>query len=208
MTRVTVSSTSELLVLGASVVEAHHLVSATECSPIRAAASGSFIRTRLGVVMKPGFALSGVSVALSFLAACATPAQSSKPQFTLGGTSWQLVRFQQPDGTTAAPDDKAKYTFKFESNGRMSLRLDCNRGGSTWKSAGPGQLELGPLALTKALCPGSLHDQIVADWSRIRSYSFRNGTLFLPLEANGGTYEFELMESTTGTSGAPTPTGP
>ena len=130
------------------------------------------------------------------LAACGTlvqaPPQDAAP--SLAGTSWQLVRFQGSDDRTLTPDDKAKYTVQFSTDGGLSARVDCNRGRGTWKSSEPGQLQLGPLALTRAMCPpGSLHDLIVKHWSFIRSYVIRDGHLFLSLMADGGIYEFEPM---------------
>jgi heat shock protein HslJ len=90
------------------------------------------------------------------------------------------------------PDDKAKYTIAFGTDGRLSARIDCNRGNGTWKSSGPPQLEFGPLALTRAMCPpGSLHDRIVKHWPYVRSYVIKDGHLFLSLMADGGIYEFE-----------------
>lgn len=73
----------------------------------------------------------------------------------------------------------------------------CNRGRGTWTSAGESQIEFGPMALTRALCPpGSLHDQIVRQWGNIRSYAVRNGHLFLALKADGGIYELEPIPGT------------
>ena len=110
----------------------------------------------------------------------------------LNGTSWQLVKFQSSDGTMLTPDDKSKYTITFGKNGRVSARLDCNRGSGTWKSAGANQLQFGPLILTRAMCPpGSLHNRIAKDWSAVRSYVIKDGHLFLSLMADGGIYEFE-----------------
>jgi heat shock protein HslJ len=110
----------------------------------------------------------------------------------LGGTSWRLVKFQGSDGLTVTPDDRAKYTIAFGTGGRLSARIDCNRGSGTWKSSGPPQLELGPLALTRAMCPpGSLHDRIVKHWPYVRSYIMKDGHLFVSLMADGGIYEFE-----------------
>jgi heat shock protein HslJ len=118
-----------------------------------------------------------------------TPAQTSN---NLAGTSWRLVKFRGGDDTTLTPDDPAKYTITFGADGSLSARIDCNRGRGKWKSSGPSQLELGPLALTRAKCPpGSLHDQIVKQWSNIRSYVLKDGHLFLSLMADGGIYEFE-----------------
>ena len=114
----------------------------------------------------------------------------------LEGTSWQLVRFQGGDGATKTPDDRTKYTIAFAANGQLTARIDCNRGRGGWKSSGPSQLELGPMALTRALCPeGSLHDQIVKQWSFVRSYVIKDGHLFLALMADGGTYEFEPVSA-------------
>jgi len=110
----------------------------------------------------------------------------------LGGTSWQLVRFQGSDDKLLTPDDPAKYTIAFATDGSVSARIDCNRGRGTWKSSGPNQLQLGPLALTRAMCPpGSLHDRMVKDWEFVRSYILKDGYLFLALMADGGIYEFE-----------------
>ena len=112
----------------------------------------------------------------------------------LGGTAWQLVRFQGGDDKTLTPDDKSKYTIQFNTDGSISARIDCNRGRGTWKSSGASQLQLGPLALTRAMCPpGSLHDQIVRQWEHVRSYVIKNDHLFLSLMADGGIYEFEPM---------------
>jgi len=103
-------------------------------------------------------------------------------------------RFLGSDDTTLTPDDKTKYTLVFSAGGGLTARVDCNRGRGTWKSSGPNQLQFGPLALTRAMCPpGSLHDRIVKHWSYIRSYVIKDGHLFLSLMADGGVYEFEPM---------------
>jgi para-nitrobenzyl esterase len=126
--------------------------------------------------------------------ACSTRTETSPQDAAagLGGTSWQLVKFQSSDDKTLTPDDRAKYTIVFGTDGRVSARIDCNRGSGTWKSAGPNQLQFGPLALTRAMCPpGSMHDRIAKDWELVRSYTMKDGHLFLALMADGGIYEFE-----------------
>jgi heat shock protein HslJ len=112
----------------------------------------------------------------------------------LTGTSWQLVKFQGGDDTTLTPDDRAKYTIAFGSDGRLTARIDCNRGRGTWTSGGARRLQFGPMALTRAKCAsGSLHDHLVKQWSAIRSYVIKDGHLFLSLMADGGIYEFEPL---------------
>jgi para-nitrobenzyl esterase len=114
----------------------------------------------------------------------------------LEGTAWQLVKFQGGDDRTLTPDDPTKYTVEFGTDGHLSARVDCNRGIGMWTSTGPTQLELSPLALTRAQCPeGSLHDQIAKQWPFISSYVIKDGHLFLALKADGGIYEFAPMAS-------------
>jgi para-nitrobenzyl esterase len=103
-------------------------------------------------------------VALLLAIACSvrTPAPPQDAAGGLGGTSWQLVRFQGSDDKLLTPDEPAKYTIAFGTDAGVSARIDCNRGRGTWKSSGPNQLQVGPLALTRAMCPpGSLHDRMV-----------------------------------------------
>jgi para-nitrobenzyl esterase len=127
------------------------------------------------------------SILLAGLLAATISAQSPTP---LEGFSWRLVKFSGADGTTLKPADPAKYTIEFGAGGRVTARIDCNRGRGTWKSAAPGALELGELALTRAKCPAAaLDDHIVRRWPLITSYAFKDGHLFLSLMADGGTYE-------------------
>jgi para-nitrobenzyl esterase len=135
-----------------------------------------------------------LSSTILLVAACGsvarTPGPSTAP--SLAGTSWKLVKFQGSDEKTLTPDDGTKYTIAFNRDGSLAARIDCNRGRGAWKSSGPNQLELAPLALTRAMCrPGSLHDQIVKHWSFIRSYVIKDARLYLSLMADGGIYEFE-----------------
>jgi para-nitrobenzyl esterase len=127
---------------------------------------------------------------LALMAGCAQIA----PPDTLAGTSWQFVKFQGGDGTVLAPDDKAKYTLAFGADGNFNVRFDCNRGRGGWSSPGPKQLQFGPMALTRAMCPpGSLHDHFVKQWPYVRSYVIKGGHLYLSLMADGGIYEFEPL---------------
>ncbi len=135
--------------------------------------------------------------------ALSTPDTTQDASTGLGGTSWQLVKFQGSDETTQRPDDPAKYTIAFGTDGRLSARIDCNRGTGTWKSPAESQLELGPLALTRAMCPsGSLHNQIVKQWPYIRSYVMKDEHLFVSLMADGGIYEFEPLSTETRVNGS------
>ena len=101
------------------------------------------------------------------------------------------MQFEGGDGTVLTPSGDAVYSIAFQADGTLHARIDCNRGTATWKSSGPSMLELGPLGLTRAMCPeGSLHDQIVRQWPYVRSYVLRDGHLHVSLMADGGIYEF------------------
>ncbi|UFP94311.1 carboxylesterase family protein [Gloeobacter morelensis] len=139
-------------------------------------------RERLALVERQQDARAGASL------------EAAPPDRSLAGTAWQLVKFQSGDGTTLIPEDKAKYTLAFSGDGRVAVRLDCNRGVGTWRSSGPNLLQFGPLALTRALCPPpSMGERIARDWLYIRTYLLKDGRLFASLMADGGIYEFEPL---------------
>lgn len=120
--------------------------------------------------------------------------QKSSSAGPLSGTSWQLVKFQGPDEQTFAPDDKSKYTITFSRNGRVTIRVDCNRGSSTWKATEKGDLQFGSWSRTTAKCgPKSLHDQIVTEGAAVTNFVIKDGHLFLSGMAAGGHYELEPM---------------
>jgi len=115
----------------------------------------------------------------------------------LAGTSWKLVKLQGGDEMTSVPDDGSKYTITFGRNGRVTARVDCNRGSSTWRSSRPNELQFGSWSMTRAKCsPGSLHDRIVTEGANVRSYSIKNGHLFLSGMSAGGYYELEPLTTT------------
>ena len=137
---------------------------------------------------------------LLILAACATlaqaPSRSAAPG--LGGTSWQLVKFQGSDDKTLTPADRGKYTIAFGADGRAAVRIDCNRGSGSWTSSGAGQVQFGPIALTRAFCqPAPITDRLSKDWGLVRSYLVKDKHLFIALMADGGIYEFEPIPDAT-----------
>jgi len=105
--------------------------------------------------------------------------------------SWQLVQFKAADGQTLRPEIRARYTLAFNSNGHVGLRIDCNRGSGTWRSPASGKLDIGPIALTRAMCPAApLNERLTKDWPELDGFSRRDGHLFLDLK-NGASYELE-----------------
>ena len=141
--------------------------------------------------------------AMLTLAVISIATTSSTPTFAGGqsrneltGTSWKLVKFQTGDDATLVPDDGSKYTVTFGSNGRVTSRVDCNRASSTWKVTAKGELKFGSWSRTTAKCgPGSLHDEIVTEGADVRSFTIKDGHLFLSGMQGGGYYELEPSPS-------------
>lgn len=78
--------------------------------------------------------------------------------------------------------------------GWPAVRADCNRGRGSWKETPQRQLELGPVALTRAMCPPSaLLRRFARDLGYVRPYVRKDGKLYLALMADGGIYAFEPL---------------
>lgn len=121
---------------------------------------------------------------------------------SLAGTSWRLVEFQSMDDAqgTSRPKDPARYTLRFEPGGRLTAQLDCNRGVGSWKNeisnATGGSLAFGPLATTKMLCPPpSMGELVGTQLNYVRSFTVRDGKLFMSLMADGGTIVWERNDA-------------
>lgn len=122
----------------------------------------------------------------------------------LAGSAWQLIAIHSMDDAqgTVRIDQPERYTMHFDNEGRVRLRIDCNRGFATWTAkpsaeAVSGSLEFGPIATTRMACPADTHDQRVArDLPHVRSYLFKDGKLHLSLKADGGIYEWAPLPGT------------
>lgn len=108
-----------------------------------------------------------------------------------------LVGFQSPDDAigTVVPPRPDRYTLNFGADGKLAAQLDCNRAMGSWEATSPsatgGSLAIKGGAMTRAMCgPGAMDNRIAADLGRIRSYTLRDGRLYLALEADAGIYEF------------------
>lgn len=132
------------------------------------------------------------------LSGCATDRQRVAPPASLSGTNWELLAIQSMDDMqgTAHIDSPERITASFAGDGRVSFRLDCNRGTATWEAmpeadGTTGKLQFGPIAATRAMClPPPLDERVVRDLAYVRSYLFKDGNLFMLLMADGGIYEW------------------
>jgi heat shock protein HslJ len=112
----------------------------------------------------------------------------------LEGTAWRLLNISSMDDTVHVPDDPGKYTLSFGADGHVAMRADCNRGTGTWSSESANRLSFGPVAATRALCPPpSLSEKYLAQFQWVRSYTMKDGHLFLATMADGSIIEFEPL---------------
>lgn len=130
------------------------------------------------------------------LAACA-----SAPHLpSLDGTSWRLARLESPDAAAVVlrPDDSQRFTLSFGQDGRIAARLDCNRAGGAWKAvpgdAHGGGLRIGPLAMTRAMCPPDpIGQRLPRDLENVIHYRLQDGRLHTSLPAGAGVYVWETI---------------
>ena len=136
-----------------------------------------------------GVVLAGAAL----LSGCAASSSSQNQPDSLSGSSWTLVAFRQAAGNAevrpARPD---QYRLSFQADGRLVAQVDCNRGSGTWQAtpAGSGgSLHLGPMALTRMMCPPDpLGQRLPQDVEAVQSYRIVNGQLQLELAGNAGSY--------------------
>ncbi|MEE4153142.1 MAG: META domain-containing protein [Erythrobacter sp.] len=137
-------------------------------------------------------------IALAALAttnACTTTPDMSEP---LAGTSWRLLEMQSMDDTqgTTRANNPDRYTITFSEDGTAYMKLDCNRGRSSFEAASTGtaqgSLTFGNIASTMALCPpDSLSEKLGQQLGFVRSYVMRDGRLNMSLMADGGILVWE-----------------
>ncbi len=120
---------------------------------------------------------------------------------SLADSAWELVAFLSMDdaiGRVTPPAD-VRYTLALQADGTVQMRLNCNRGNSTWQAVlgadeRRGQFTFGVVASTKMLCPPPHMDaQLARDLKYVRSFVMQEDRLYLSLFADGGTYEFRPL---------------
>ena len=145
-------------------------------------------------LIAPLMLLLASSVSLAAQDDPSSPNISATDDPVLAGTAWQLVRIMSMDDSVYEPRNRSLYRLEFRGNGSASILADCNRGTGSWTSEAAPKLEFGPLASTKALCqPGSISERFMAQFKWVRSYTMKDGHLFLATMADGSIVEFEPL---------------
>jgi heat shock protein HslJ len=113
----------------------------------------------------------------------------------LAGRVWRWSGTTLNDGTKYIPDDREKYTISFLSDGKASIKADCNSVQANYVT-GAGQtltITLGPS--TRVACPpGSLDAQFLQGLSNVGSYIMQGADLILALKFDSGSMKFVAPE--------------
>jgi heat shock protein HslJ len=117
------------------------------------------------------------------------------------GTNWHLIGFQPNDGSPVVRyAEPAANTLQILANGRVAMKLDCNRGMGSWMSpdtTGPmGSIQFAPIASTMMACldmgkPGAV-PMPKMEW--IRGYRIDGDRLSLSMQADGGQYLWDARD--------------
>jgi para-nitrobenzyl esterase len=136
------------------------------------------------------FTLIGCSSTPQPKAADSTAATTAVATQELTGNPWHWVATQTPV-EWIVPADPALYTIQFNPDGSAVLRADCNRGRGTYTTGEGGSLAIGPVAITRAMCPpGSLDTKYLQQLSNVAHYFFRGDTLYIDQKIDSGTMRF------------------
>ena len=157
----------------------------------------AFILRMVVMLLFPGFFFTGCATSGTVVSG----GKSETLPSSLAGTEWRLVEFQSMDDAqgTARPHDPSLYTMRLNADGSLNMRLNCNRAHGSWKAGqgsdtSNGNFTLGPLAVTKVLCPTPGMDVLVIKQAGyIRSYMLKDGRLYLALMADGGIFVWEPL---------------
>jgi len=136
---------------------------------------------------------------LLLLTACSTTQKpdTSEESLTLTGVLWELALIQSMDDSVYAPRSPGLFTLRFQEDGNLVIRADCNRGRGRWTSDTASQLNITQLVSTRAMCiPPSLHDRFISDLNYTRSYIINEGKLYLSTMADGAILEFVPGQTT------------
>ena len=136
-----------------------------------------------------------LSMGVMMMSACAgTPETTPPVADPLKETQWQLVDIQYMDDTVLKPDVAGKYALRFDNDGSVSIKADCNMLGGSYTYTSPSGLEFGPLRSTMAFCgEKSLYNRFTKDMPFVRSFVIKDGNLHLALMADGGIYQFSPL---------------
>lgn len=117
-------------------------------------------------------------------------APESAPGADLAGAKWAWIATQTPVEVITPPDPD-RFTLEFGIDGNVAVLADCNRGSGPYAVTQSRRLTLGPLALTRMMCPeGSMDTEFLKELDNVSNYFFRGDTLYIDQKTDSGTMRF------------------
>jgi heat shock protein HslJ len=116
------------------------------------------------------------------------------------GNDWHLVSIEASGSTsTLTPELQARHTLALRDEGEAQVRLDCNRGRTTWTAGQPmnraSTITFGPVASTRMLCPQpSYGEQFAAALGAAQRFTRSPDGRELVIEGPGGRLTFTAAE--------------
>lgn len=130
------------------------------------------------------------------LAGCATTPALSPDERALIANTWYLESIiDRQEEIRLRPQLGDRHTITFQRDGSATMQLDCNRGNSSWdadpRGGGTGDLTIGRVASTRALCPSpSYGERLAADLPQVDSYELGVEGRSLTLRTEGTIFGF------------------
>ena len=143
----------------------------------------------------PAFRVLGVSLAALSLTACETIDFGPKPH-PLTGKTWRLTDVETEGGSTRLQRaQQERHTLRFNADGTLLLKLDCNQGNATWNASDPvtynGTMSISQIAATRALCPPpTWGEDLALDLPSSTAYTLTPDGKGLVIRARRVTYAF------------------
>jgi len=113
---------------------------------------------------------------------------------SIAGVEWEWISFTSRSEQLTI-DEPERYTLTLLADGRVTARLDCNRGtGRYTLDEAAKQLDIGPLATTRATCPPASHAERYAKLLEDATVAWlaHDGSLLLELPADSGRLRFRV----------------
>ncbi|MGB7964612.1 MAG: META domain-containing protein [Propionicimonas sp.] len=111
----------------------------------------------------------------------------------LTATTWYLVSGGEKNPSwqwTVPPDTQARYTIRFENEGKFTSQADCNQLAGSWQARGTDQVTITPGPMTMAFCGAMSFDVLYAGLlSQVRSWNVASTGMSLIL-ADGGRLDY------------------
>lgn len=103
---------------------------------------------------------------------------------------WQWKKTSYSNDTEAVPGNPERYSITFREEGSFFGLADCNRIRGSYSLSG-GQIVIGPITSTRAMCPPDSLDRVfLKDLERAVIIFFKGDRLYIDLKLHSGTMVF------------------